>query len=102
MKDARRTWEAAVIVSSEWLYQKNMCPPNDDEHTNIEKMNVSVFLRRPLRADYSQASEPAWLSRAMNILPGIEDNYLESLNYDLRNQFEERYTLLTGETFGIN
>ena len=62
-------------------------------------MNVSAFLGRPLRADYLQASEPAWLSRAMNILPGVEDNYLDSLNIDLRNQFEERYTLLMGETF---
>ena len=101
-KDARRTWEAAVIVSPEWLYQKNMCPPNHDEHAKMKKMNVSVFLGRPLRAAHSQASEPAWLSRAVNILPGVEDNYLDSLNIDLRNQFEDRYTLLTGETFAIN
>ena len=43
-KDARRTWEAAVIVS---LYQKNMCPPNDDEQANIKKINVSVILEDP-------------------------------------------------------
>ena len=87
---------ARIVVS------KIMCPPNDDEHANIRKMNVPVFLGRPLRADFSHTSEPAWLSRAMNILPGVEDNYLDSLNFDLRNQFEERCTLLTGETFAIN
>ena len=38
--------------------------PNDDEHANIKKMNVSVFPGRPLRANFEQASEPAWLSRA--------------------------------------
>ena len=38
----------------------------------------------------------------MNKLPGVEDNYLDSLNIDLRDQFEDRYTLLTGETFAIN
>ena len=94
-KDARRTWEAAVIVSPGWLYQKNMWPPSDDEHAKMKKMNVSVFLGRPLR-------ETAWLSRAVNILPGVEDNYLDSLNIELRNQFEDRYTLLMGETFAIN
>ena len=101
-KDARRTWEAAVSLSPEWLYQKTMCPPNDNEHAKMKKMNVSVFLGRPLRADYSQAAEPAWLSRAVNILSGVEDNYLDSLNIDLRNQFEDRYTLLMGEMFAIN
>ena len=68
----------------------------------MKKMDVSVFLGRPLRADYSQASEPAWLSRAVNILLNVEDNYLVLLNIDLRNQSEERYALLTGETLEIN
>ena len=89
-KDARRAWEAAVIVSPEWLYKKNMCPPNDNEHAPMKKMNVSVG---------------QWLtslSRAVNVLPGVENNYLDSLNIDLRNQFEDRYKLLTGETFAIN
>ena len=90
-KDARRTWEAAVIVSPEWLYQNNMWPPSDDEHAKMKKMNVSVFLGRPLRTIYSQAVEPAWLSRAVNILPGVEDNYLDSLNIELRNQFEDTH-----------
>ena len=36
--DPRRTWEAAVIVSPEWLYKKNMCPPpHDYEHANMKK-----------------------------------------------------------------
>ena len=52
-------------------------------------MNVSVLLGRPVRADYSQASDSAWLSRAVNILPRVEDNYLDFLNIDPRSQFEQ-------------
>ena len=43
-----------------------------------------------------------WVKRAVNKHPGVEDNYLDSLNIDLRNQFEELYALMIGETFEIN
>ena len=75
-----------------------MCPPSDDEHANV----CLCSWERTLQTKYSQASEPAWLSRSMNILPSVENNYLDSLNIDLRSQFEKRHALLTGETFGIN
>ena len=100
--DAWRTWEAAVVVSPGWLYEKNMCPPSADEHAAMKKMNVSAFLGRPpLRAKYTQTTEPARLSRAIHLLPSVEDIYLGSLNFDLQDQFQERYALLTGETSGF-
>ena len=42
-KDSRRIWESAVIVSPEWLFEKNMCPPNDEEHARLKKANVPVI-----------------------------------------------------------
>ena len=101
-KDARRTWEAAVMVSPEWLYKTNMCPPSDDEHATMKEMTVSVFLGRPLRAENTQSTEPACLNRTLNLLSSVEDIYLDSINLDLRDQFEERYALLAGETFELN
>ena len=38
----------------------------------------------------------------MNMLPNVEDNYLDALNIDLRGQFADRYFLNAGETFEIN
>ena len=101
-KDARRIWESAVVVSPEWLFEKNMCPLSDEQHATLKKANVSVFMNRPLRADHTPTNEPQWLGKAMNMLPNVEDNYLETLNIDLRGQFEERYFLRAGETFGVN
>ena len=37
-KDARRIWESAVIVSPEWLFEKNMCPPSDEQHATLKKL----------------------------------------------------------------
>ena len=101
-KDARRIWKAGTIVSPEWLYERKMCPPSDDEHAAMKKTNVSVFLRSPLRAEHTPATEHAWLSRSMNLLLSVEYNYLDSLNLDFRDQFAERYALVTGETFEVN
>ena len=101
-KDSRRIWESAVIVSPEWLFEKNMCPPNDEEHAKLKKANVSVFMNRPIRPDHTPTNEPPWLGKAMNILPNVEDNYLDALNIDLRGQFADRYFLNAGETFEIN
>ena len=101
-KDARRIWESAVIVSPEWLFEKNMCPPSDEQHAKLNKTNVSVFMTRPLRTDHTPTNEPPWLGKAMNMLPNVEDNYLDALNIDLHGQFEERYFLRAGETFEVN
>ena len=73
----------------EWLYEMN-------------ETTVSVCLCRSLRADHNPQNDPAWLIRAVSLLPSSDDNYLDSLNIDLRNHFEERYTLLAGETFEMN
>ena len=101
-KDSRRIWESAVVVSPEWLFEKNMCPPNDEEHAKLKKANVPVFMNRPIRPDHTPTNEPPWLGKAMNILPNVEDNYLDALNIDLRGQFADRYFLNAGETFEIN
>ena len=45
--------------------------------------------------------EPAWLSRAVDMVPSVEDNYLGPLPLDLRDQFTARYQLVEGETFEI-
>ena len=68
----------------------------------MKKTNVSVFLGRPLRVEQTPATQPAWLSRAVNLLLSVEDNDLDSFSLYLRDQFEERYALLTGETFEVN
>ena len=101
-KDSRRIWESAVIVSPEWLFEKNMCPPNDEEHAKLKKANVPVFMNRPIRPDHTPTNEPPWLGKAMNMLPNVEDNYLDALNIDLRGQFADRYFLNAGETFEVN
>ena len=101
-KDARRSWEAAVTVSPERLYEKNMCPPSHDEHGAMKKTNISVFIGRPLRAEHTPVTEPAWLSRAVNLLPSVEDKNSDSLYLDSRDQYEERLALLTGDTFEVN
>ena len=101
-KDPSRIWESAVVVSPEWLFEKNMCPPSDEQHATLKKANVSVFMSRPLRADHTPTNEPPWLEKSMNMLPNVEDNYLDALNIDLRGQFEERYFLRAGETFEVN
>ena len=81
-KNARRIWESAVIVSLEWLFEKNMCPPSDKQHATLEKSSVTVFMSRPLRADHTPANEPPWLGKAMNTLPSVEDNILDALTFD--------------------
>ena len=101
-KDSRRIWESAVIVSPEWLFEKNMCPPNDEEHAKLKKANVPVFMNRPIRPDHTPTNEPPWLGKAMNMLPNVEDNYLDALNIDLRGQFADQYFLNAGETFEVN
>ena len=101
-KDARRIWESAVVVSPEWLFEKNMCPPSDEQHATLKKANVSVFMNRPLRTDHTPTNELQWLGKAMNMLPNVEDNYLDALNIDLRGQFEERYFLRAVDTFEVN
>ena len=101
-KDARRIWESAVIVSPEWLFEKNMCLPIDEQHATLKKPNVSVFMTRPLRADHTPTNEPPWLGKAMNVLPNVEDNYLDALNIDHHGQFKERYFLRAGERFEVN
>ena len=101
-KDARRIREAAGLVSNGWLHEKNMCPSNDDEHATVKKMTVSVFMSMSLRADHTPVTEPAWLSRVVNLLSSEGNNYLDSLNIDLRNQFEERYRFLTGKTIELS
>ena len=58
-------------------------------------------MTRPLRADHTPTNEPPWLGKAMNMLPNVEDNYLDALNIDLHGQFEE-YFLRAGETFEVN
>ena len=98
-KDARRIWESAVVVSPEWLFEKNMCPPNDEQHATLKKANFSVFMNRPLRTDHTPTNELQLLGKAMNMLPNVGDNYLDALNVDLRGQVEERYFLRAGETF---
>ena len=85
-KDARRIWESAVIVSPEWLFEKNMCPPSDEQHATLKKAIVSVFMSHPLRADHTPTDEPPWLGKAMNVLPNVEDNYLDALNIDLHSR----------------
>ena len=62
-------------------------------------MAVFVFLSRSQGANHRPVTETALFSRAVTLLPSVEDNFLDSLNIDLRNQLEERYALLTGETF---
>ena len=42
------------------------------------------------------------MGKATNILPNVEDNYLDALNIDLRGQFEERYFLRAEETYEVN
>ena len=101
-KDARRIWESAVIISPEWLFEKNMCPPSDEQHARLKKDHVLVFMTRPLRMDHTPTNEPQWLGKATNILPNVEDNYLDALNIDLRGQFEERYFLRAEETYEVN
>ena len=101
-KDARRIWESAIIVSPEWLFEKNMCPPSDEQHATLKKTNVSVFMSRPLGADHTPTNEPLRLGKAMNALPNVEDNYLDALIINLHEQFEERYFLRAGETFEVN
>ena len=59
-------------------------------------------MSRPLRADHTPTNEPPWLGKAMNVLPNVEDNYLDDFNIDLHGQFEERYFLRAGETFEVN
>ena len=101
-KDARQICEAAVIISPEWLFEKNMCPPSDEQNASLKKANVSVFMSRPLRADHTPTNEPQWLRKATNMPPNTEDNYLDALNINPRGQFAERYILRAGETFEVN
>ena len=68
----------------------------------MKKTTPSVFLTRPLRPDHTPPNEPTWLSRAMNLLPSVDDNYLDSLTVNLREQFEERYSLQAGKTYEVN
>ena len=98
-KDARRVWESAVIITPEWLFEKNICPSSDQQHASLKKSSVSVFMSLPLRAEHTPTNEPQWLGKATNMLPNIEDNYLDALTIDPRGQFEERYFLRAGETF---
>ena len=74
--------------------EKKTLSPCDDKHATRKKMNASVFLARPLRAEYTQTTEPVWLSRAVKLLLSVEDKYLHLLNIDLRDHFEEQYALL--------
>ena len=50
IRDTRRICEAAVIVSTEWFHQNNMCPPSDDDHAALKKTTVSGIMSRHLRA----------------------------------------------------
>ena len=79
-----------------------MCPPSDDEPAMLKKATVLVFMSRSLRPDHTQQNEPALLSREVNMLPSVEDKYLDSLTIDHRDQFEGRYTLLAGEIFSMS
>ena len=67
-KDARHIWESAVVVSPEWLFEKNMCPPSDEQHATLKKANVSVFMNRPLRTDHTPTNEPQWLAKTMRAI----------------------------------
>ena len=101
-KDGRRIWESAVIVSPEWLFEKNMCPPSGEEHATLKKTSVSFFMSRPLRADHTPQNELVWLSNAMSMFPSVEDTCLDFLTIDPLGQVEERYLLHAGDTFDVN
>ena len=57
-KDARRIWESAVVVSPEWLFEKNRCPPSDEQacdtkeirHLNVHEPSASCGLHSHKRA----------------------------------------------------
>ena len=79
---------------------------DNETQAEIEQLTVSVFMSLELlRPASHQMQKPAWLSRARNLLPSIEEKYLDSLSLDPRDQFnarERRNRLEEGETFAIN
>ena len=77
--------------------------PLDDETQNeIKQLNTTVFMSRLLRPHEHQMQEPKWLTRAVNLLPSVEDNYLEPLPLDPRDQCIARSQLVEVKTFEIN
>ena len=101
-RDARRIRETAEQISEEWYLKKQVAPPNKETQYEIKQMMVTLFMSRLLRPHNHQTQEPACLTRAKNLIPSVEDNYLDSLTIDPRDQFTARHQLGEGDTFAIN
>ena len=101
-KDAKRIAEVAERLDFDWYRDRQRAPPSDETQAQWKKSMISVFMNRRLRPHTHKDNEPAWLSRAINILPSVNDNYLDNLTIDLRHQWQDRYELGQGETFAIN
>ena len=80
--DARRIWETTEQVSGERHLARHAAPPDDETQSEVRQMNKTVFMSRLLRPHDHQMQEPAWPTRAVNLLPYVEDNYLEPLTLD--------------------
>ena len=101
-RDARRICETAEQISEEWHLEKQAAPSNNETQREIKQMTVMVIMSRLLRPQDHQTQQHAWLTLAVNLLPSVEDNYLDSLTIDSRDQFAARYQLGQGESFAIN
>ena len=99
-KNARKIREAAVIISPDWLYETNMCPPNDDEHATRKK--IPCFMSRPPRTDHTPVTEPAWLSGAVNLLPVLKITIWIRSTLTCATNSRKGSALLSGETFELH
>ena len=76
--------------------------PNDETQEESKQMTLTVFMSILLKQHDHKTQEPAWLTGAVNLLPSVEDNYLDSVIIDPPDQYTARCQLGEEETFAIN